>query len=751
MSTGPTPRPLPLTASVIALASIGTLAVAQAPAFQRVFAVLFFLVAFARLTRGRDGRRLLPLRVLQATGFSLAAISLAYVLQSLSSHTYVDRPNALWALMEITCLFEALVLLWRQRAFSSFLLILFSSVHATGIAFAVPESAGFAFVAAYVVVLAWTLVVFERGAALEEEPGGDGAVRRVRAGTRSLLPMRAAVGTTAVLLLFGLPLGALLYVAAPRGWELPGHLGKQASDERLDHEGSLAITEDNRAAMEGFVIGRTGPGEGGSPLGSVAEIKRDITPVFEVALADGGGLPPTVILREDTSDLYLVRGIWDDTLGERSRPRIHRDYDDDRPDGWIPLEHAERPGPRITLQLELLAGGNRRLFHQPFETAVKIRREGRILAPAEVVESQDEGLRTRVPLKKGDVVLQMYTPPPDPQDPRLLGRRSDQAVAPQTVYLQVPPEVRPAMLRHARRVIGSELDPWKRALLLEGWLQSEAFTYTLKVPALDRSNPVVDFLERTRSGHCECYAYALTLMLRSLGHPARYVRGFWGGDRLEERKSILVRKSHYHAWCEMYLHGIGWLALNPTPPDRRAADAGSITAAEERILDDAAPEDAWSFDFLGLDDAGWRGFWGSVGAAIDDYVLEPLAALFDRRTGWVGVWGTLLVLLLARRRREAARLRALVVAPGQDLPEGAYGKALLLLARKGVRRPSAWTVQEFQGFVSRRFPGAAGPFAVLSRGHEGRRYGGRAVDGPSATRALAMLKDALTQRREADG
>ena len=748
MSVPRTPRDLPMTGSVIALASIGTLAVAQAPAFGRGFAVLFGLVALVRLTVGRDGRRLLPPRVLQACGFSLAAMSLVYVLHRLGAHAHVERPNALWALMEITCLFEALVLLWRQRAFSSFLIILFSSVHATGIAFAVPEATGFGFVAAYVVVLAWTLVVFERGAALEEETDGEGAVRRVRAKVPSLLPWRAALGTTAVLLLFGLPLGALLYAAAPRGWELPGNLGARASQERLDHEGSLAITEDDRAAMEGYVVGRTGPGEGGAPLGSVAEIKRDITPAFEVTLADGGGLPPTVILRENTSDLYWVRGSFTDTLGEVGRVKIHRDYDDDRSDGWIPLEHADRVAPRVTLRIELLVGGNRRIFHQPFETAIKIRRDGRILAPAEVVETEDEGLRTRVPLKTGDVILQTYARPPDAEDPRLLGRRSDAAIAPQTVYLQLPAQVRPSMLRHARQVVGSELDPWKRARLLEGWLRSDAFTYTLKVPALDRANPIVDFLERTRSGHCECYAFALTLMLRSLGHPARYVRGFWGGDRLEERRSVLLRMSHYHAWCEIYLHGIGWMPLNPTPPDRRAVDAGSITAAEERLVAEDAEEDLWSFDFLGLDDEGWRGFWGAVGGAIDEYVLSPLAALFDRRTGWLGVWGTLLVLLFARRRRRASQLRSLVVAPGRSLPEGAYGKALLLLARKGVRRPTAWTVHEFEGFVGRRFPQAAASFATLSRAHEARRYGGRAAPGEAETQALAALKQALARKQE---
>ncbi|MDF1702590.1 MAG: transglutaminase domain-containing protein [Planctomycetota bacterium] len=734
---------LPLTSSVVALASIGTLAVAQAPHFQRGFALVFALVAVLRLTMGRDGQRLLPTRVLQAVGFSVAAMSLAYVLHRLGGRAHVEGPNALWALMEMTCMFEALVLLWRQRAFSSFLIILFSSVHATGMAFAVPETTGLLFVGAYVVVLAWTLVVFERGAALEEEPTADtdGAVLRVRAAGTTPLPWRTALRTTAVLLVFGLPLGALLYLAAPRNWELPGNLGARASRDRLDHDGGLnKLTQDDRAASEGYVIGTMGPGEGGAPLGSVAEIKRNLEKFFEVSLEGRERLPPMPVLRAKVSDVYYVNGTWDEALGERIRPRIHRDWDDNESDGWIPLQYADAPGPRTTLRIELLKGGNRRLYLQPREVAVKIRRDGRILAPAEIVETGDEALSTRVPLKAGDVVLQRYVNQPNDLDTRLVGRRSDSAVAPQTVYLQMPPAVRESMLRHATRVVGSETDPWRRARLLEGWLRSEAFTYTLKVPKLDRKNPIVDFMDRTRSGHCEPFAYALTLMLRALGHPARYVRGFWGGDVLAERKSIIVRGSHFHAWSEMYLDGVGWVALNPTPPDRRAADAGSITAAEDAPME---VEDEWSFDFLGMDDSSWQRFWQGIGHRVDAWILAPLSQLFRASTGYAGVWISLLLLLIVTGRRRARRYRRMVVAPGRRLPAGAYGQALLLLARKGVRRPTAWTVREFAAYVGKRFPAAAAPFGALSRAHEAHCYGGGEEDRRLGRAPLDALRAAL--------
>src|SRR5205814_2284821 len=60
---------------------------------------------------------------------------------------------------------------------------------------------------------------------------------------------------------------------------------------------------------------------------------------------------------------------------------------------------------------------------------------------------------------------------------------------------------------------------------------SGEYSYTLD---LRRQNPsldaAVDFLQNTKQGHCERYASALTLMLRSQGIPCRVVKGFRGAE-----------------------------------------------------------------------------------------------------------------------------------------------------------------------------------------------------------------------------
>lgn len=91
----------------------------------------------------------------------------------------------------------------------------------------------------------------------------------------------------------------------------------------------------------------------------------------------------------------------------------------------------------------------------------------------------------------------------------------------------------------------------------------EEFHYTLDAPLLGL-NQVDDFLFRTRSGYCEHYASAFTVMMRMAGIPARVVTGYQGGWYNEFGDYLLVRQSDAHAWSEIWLEDSGWTRVDPT-------------------------------------------------------------------------------------------------------------------------------------------------------------------------------------------
>ncbi len=89
--------------------------------------------------------------------------------------------------------------------------------------------------------------------------------------------------------------------------------------------------------------------------------------------------------------------------------------------------------------------------------------------------------------------------------------------------------------------------------------------------AARRTNPIEDFLFRYKSGHCEYFATAMILMLRSVGIPARLATGFLGAEFNPLEDYYIVRQSNAHAWVEAYLPETGWTTIDPTPPAGRPA------------------------------------------------------------------------------------------------------------------------------------------------------------------------------------
>jgi hypothetical protein len=134
-----------------------------------------------------------------------------------------------------------------------------------------------------------------------------------------------------------------------------------------------------------------------------------------------------------------------------------------------------------------------------------------------------------------------------------------------------------------------------RAEALERYLtEVGGFRYTLSPPARDPNlDPIEDFVLNNRAGHCEYFASALTLMLRSVGIPARMAVGFKGADWNPLTGYYHVRQMYAHTWVEVYLQ-------RDDPSDEQDEDQlppGTI----ESLADQIPPEDWANGAWLTLD------------------------------------------------------------------------------------------------------------------------------------------------------
>ncbi len=136
---------------------------------------------------------------------------------------------------------------------------------------------------------------------------------------------------------------------------------------------------------------------------------------------------------------------------------------------------------------------------------------------------------------------------------------------------------------------------YERARALESHFQEKGlYSYTLDMRYVNARrqqdlDPIEDFVANHRQGHCEYFASALTLMLRSQGIPARMVVGYRPDELNYVGNYFVVRQRHAHAWVEAYLKpdeirddmmypqqrhaGGGWLRLDPTPVDETRQDS----------------------------------------------------------------------------------------------------------------------------------------------------------------------------------
>ena len=126
------------------------------------------------------------------------------------------------------------------------------------------------------------------------------------------------------------------------------------------------------------------------------------------------------------------------------------------------------------------------------------------------------------------------------------------------------------------------------------FLQSQEFSYQLGGTLRDYDlDPLEDFIAHNPKGHCEYFAGALALMLRSVGIGSRVILGF-KAEASDYNASCTIRQSDAHAWVEVYIppetmpHRIsgqyaqwwkngGWLRLDPTPAPHSSAIMTTLT------------------------------------------------------------------------------------------------------------------------------------------------------------------------------
>ncbi len=148
---------------------------------------------------------------------------------------------------------------------------------------------------------------------------------------------------------------------------------------------------------------------------------------------------------------------------------------------------------------------------------------------------------------------------------KLRAASSDYSSEVSAEYFQLPDSLDPRISDLARQITARAGTPYDKAAAIESFLRNR-YGYTLNLSGKPGADPLAHFLFVTRAGHCEYFASAMAILLRTLDIPTREVNGFLPGEYNDLAGDYIVRASDAHSWVEVYFPDNGWVTFDPTPP-----------------------------------------------------------------------------------------------------------------------------------------------------------------------------------------
>ena len=324
------------------------------------------------------------------------------------------------------------------------------------------------------------------------------------------------------------------------------------------------------------------------------------------------------------------------------------------------------------------------------------------------------------------------------------------------------------------------------------FLVKQRYQYSLNLDAesVVDMDPIEQFVSVDRVGHCQYFASALAMMLRSQGIPSRVIVGYKTDEYNEIGGHYIARQLHAHAWVEALIDredldrrriaGVQplsdqyWVRLDPTPS---SFDANQNPSQASQVINLA--QNIWEGLVVEMDSerqsrviSGQRGssvLSQSYGTFVDR-ISTAVAKIRNGRLGggslanfdgfsWqasvIGVVACMALVFIGALIRQKPvgwirnRFRQSGESPASRPSVDFYASAVDQLKRVGIKRSIAQTPQEL---LANSISTLAEPLKLLTSVFYNVRYGGNGLptsqSRPSSSEVEKALED-LTSRVDA--
>jgi transglutaminase-like putative cysteine protease len=430
-------------------------------------------------------------------------------------------------------------------------------------------------------------------------------------------------------------------------------------------------------------------------LGAIGSLKRDNSIVMRVRLDDAANRPE-LRWRGVALDEFTGRA-WKKSPEARHPNELRNER------GFYQLGTTESLHRLTTQTIFLEAIESPVLFAAPRPVAIQ--------GDFSLVRMDGEG---SVQARRREYERVRYTALSDTTAPDVALLRKDATPYPVAFqrYLQLPPALDPRVNARANAMVanGHARNRYDEARAIESELRSD-YGYSLDMKA-SGPDPLADFLFNVKVGHCEYFATAMAVMLRTRGIATRVVNGFLPGEFNEASGAFTVRESDAHSWVEVYFPETNsWVTFDPTPAAGRSEPVRSGFVGQLEKYAEAF-ELMWFQYVVGYDKQEQR----SLASLLQNrlFTLRHFVSSIFARTVQLlprnlrdvvlvgmALVAMLLFFLLARRLKRLGWRRALRRSnrePGYDQSMVLfYERLTALLAQRGFRRDGDLTPLEFAG------------------------------------------------------
>lgn len=269
---------------------------------------------------------------------------------------------------------------------------------------------------------------------------------------------------------------------------------------------------------------------------------------------------------------------------------------------------------------------------------------------------------------------------------------------------------------------------------------SQNFFYTTTLEELSSSDPIEDFLFAQRRGHCELYASAMCMLLRSVGIPSRVVAGYREGDWSPGDSAYIVRQRHAHMWVEVFINPkLGWVMFDPSGV---AEEDNTLWAAFQRVLGRYSMMAQYTYyrDIIGYNSGIQLGELVQISLGIIRFDVDTMRQVAPRiralSTGLPAmvvvaciivalVWGFVVMYRAASASRRTGSV--LAYSPDQVRATRVYGRLRKRLVALGTATPSGGARAWIE--AAKSDPSIdTDEVARIVRAYHDARFGGRPLD-----------------------